>query len=76
MALISDPVTLGFTSGAALTIASSQLKSLLGFSSTKATTFLGYWEAIFENWGSICFPDVIMGFSCLLMLLILQVSKL
>jgi len=76
VALISDPVTFGFTSGAALTIASSQLKSFFGFTSSKETKFLGYLEAIFDNWASISIPDVIMGVSSLVGLLILQVSKL
>jgi MFS superfamily sulfate permease-like transporter len=75
VSLISDPVTTGFTAGAALTIAMSQLKSLLGFATATGGNLIGYWTDLFHNLysGTYSVPDTMLGLSCVFLLTLLQV---
>lgn len=74
VSFISEPVTIGFTSGAAMTIASSQVNSLLGLSGKKGEGFITYWQAIFQNIGTIKPGDAILGFGSFIVLLCLRVK--
>ncbi|XP_072385633.1 sodium-independent sulfate anion transporter isoform X1 [Diabrotica undecimpunctata] len=56
----SYPVIAGFTTAAALNIASSQIKSLLGIAG-KSDTFLTAWISVFENIKQTRLADSLMG---------------
>ena len=77
---ISVPVIAGFTSAAALTIASGQWKSLLGVTidpDHKSHTHAGvvdYYIDIFHNISSVRYQDAILGLVCCVILLSLRVS--
>ncbi|XP_068084506.1 sodium-independent sulfate anion transporter isoform X2 [Anabrus simplex] len=66
---ISMPVTAGFTSAAAITIASSQLKSLLGIKG-KSNDFLQSWITVIKQIKSACPWDVLLGVSTIVLLLL------
>ncbi len=71
------PVTAGFTSAAAITIASGQLKSLFGLKIEKESHtegIMGTYIEFFENIGSIRLPDTILGLICIVILLLMRVS--
>jgi sodium-independent sulfate anion transporter 11 len=69
---ISFPVTAGFVSAAAITIASSQLKSLLGIKGS-GNEFLESWGNLFRNIQDTRAGDVTLGICTILLLLIAQV---
>jgi sodium-independent sulfate anion transporter 11 len=69
---ISFPVTAGFISAAAVTIASSQLKNLLGIKGS-GNEFLEAWKNLFENIQDTRAGDVTLGVCTLLLLLIARV---
>lgn len=69
---ISMPVTCGFTNAAAITIAASQLKSLLGLSGS-GNGFIDSLTAVFGNLKSIGIWDTLLGLSSILMLVGLKV---
>jgi len=75
---ISVPVIAGFTSAAALTIASGQWKSLLGISIDphhKSHTHAGvvdYYLDVFHNISTIRYQDALLGFCCCVILLSLR----
>jgi len=75
---ISVPVIAGFTSAAALTIASGQWKSLLGVSIDphhKSHTHAGvvdYYIDIFHNISTVRYQDALLGFICCIILLSLR----
>jgi len=75
---ISVPVIAGFTSAAALTIASGQWKSLLGLSIDphhKSHTHAGvidYYIDIFSNIGTVRWQDALLGLCCSVLLLSLR----
>lgn len=71
---ISQPVTIGFTSAAAITIASSQIKALLGLPGT-SNDFLDAWENVFYYIGETKLWDTLLGFATIIFLLILQVKE-
>lgn len=50
---VSHTVVIGFTAGAAVLIATSQLKHVLGISTAKSQSFLHTWEMVFTNFGQI-----------------------
>ena len=72
-------VTAGFTSAAALTIASGQWKSLLGVSidpAHKSHTHAGvvdYYVDIFHNISTVRTQDAVLGLVCCVILLSLRV---
>lgn len=70
---ISGPVSIGFTSAAAIIIATTQVKDVLGLS-FQGGKFLQVWEQIFEHITETRLWDCILGFSCMAVLLILRVS--
>ena len=71
---IASPVVAGFTTGAAVTIGTSQVKNLLGLK-FNADGFVDTWAAIFEHIEETRLWDTIMGFSCIILLLLLRVSR-
>nr|CAD7460851.1 unnamed protein product [Timema tahoe] len=71
---ISIPVTVGFTSAAAITIGSSQLKSLLGIPGS-ADGFLDTWINFFRNIGQVQKWDSILGFGTIVVLLAMRKLK-
>jgi sodium-independent sulfate anion transporter 11 len=66
---ISFPITAGFISAAAITIASSQLKNLLGIKGS-GNEFLESWENLFHNIQDTRAGDVTLGVCTILLLLI------
>ncbi|XP_058456095.1 sodium-independent sulfate anion transporter-like [Malaya genurostris] len=73
---ISMPVITGFITAAAVTIISSQMKSLLGISSPgKSSEFVDSWSNIFENVGQTRLWDSLLGFSSLAILICLTLIK-
>ncbi|KAJ9600805.1 hypothetical protein L9F63_001017, partial [Diploptera punctata] len=71
---ISVPVTAGFISAAAITIASSQVKSLLGIGG-QGNEFIESWENIFKNIGNTEVGDLVLGLCTIVVLLIGQKLK-
>jgi sodium-independent sulfate anion transporter 11 len=69
---ISFPVTAGFISAAAITIASSQLKSFLGIKGG-GHSFLESWENLFNHVQDTKPGDVTLGICTVVLLLIGQV---
>lgn len=69
---ISLPVITGFTSAAAINIASSQFKSLLGISG-KAESFLDSLIAIFKHLDEFRYQDSVLGICTILVLVLLKV---
>ena len=70
---ISLPVTSGFISAAAITIASSQIKSILGIGG-KGNEFVESWSNVFSNIGNTNVGDLVLGLCTIVLLLIGQVS--
>ncbi len=76
---ISVPVTAGFTSAAAITIASGQVKSIFGLDIQKHSHIegiIGTWTEVVENFESVRVNDSILGISCIVILLLMRVSCL
>uniref|UniRef100_A0A182MJ89 STAS domain-containing protein n=1 Tax=Anopheles culicifacies TaxID=139723 RepID=A0A182MJ89_9DIPT len=71
---ISFPVTVGFTSAAAITIASGQVKSLLGIPG-QSNEFLDSWINVVERIQDIRLWDTVLGLSTIVILLILMQMK-
>uniref|UniRef100_A0A1S4GLM3 Uncharacterized protein n=1 Tax=Anopheles gambiae TaxID=7165 RepID=A0A1S4GLM3_ANOGA len=71
---ISFPVTVGFTSAAAITIASGQVKSLIGISG-QSNEFLDSWINVFQHVQDIRLWDSVLGVSTIIVLLILMQMK-
>ncbi len=74
---ISVPVTAGFTSAAAITIASGQVKSIFGLKITHHSHnegIIGTWSEVFENFESVRVSDSILGIFCIVILLLMRVS--
>uniref|UniRef100_A0A182K947 STAS domain-containing protein n=1 Tax=Anopheles christyi TaxID=43041 RepID=A0A182K947_9DIPT len=71
---ISFPVSSGFTSAAAITIASGQVKSLLGISA-QSNEFLDSWINVFENIQDIRLWDSVLGIVTIVLLLVLMQMK-
>ncbi|XP_040160060.1 sodium-independent sulfate anion transporter-like [Anopheles arabiensis] len=73
---ISMPVITGFITAAAITIISSQLKSLMGISSSgKSSGFVDTWINLYENIGETRLWDSVLGFSSLTLLILLTLIK-
>lgn len=71
---ISYPVTVGFTTAAAITIASGQIKSFFGLTVKSSGDFIDSWRVLFSHIGEIRLWDTLLGVATLLFLLILKVS--
>ncbi|XP_053659888.1 sodium-independent sulfate anion transporter-like [Anopheles marshallii] len=73
---ISMPVITGFITAAAITIISSQLKSLMGIASSgKSSGFVDTWINLYENIGETRLWDSVLGFSSLFLLILLTLIK-
>lgn len=72
MEFFSYPVIAGFTFSAALTIAASQFKAMLGIPG-KANGFLETLVSVLENISQSQSGDVILGFSTFVALLLMRV---
>lgn len=73
---ISGPVSVGFTSAAAIVIASSQIKDLLGLKYV-AKEFMEVWnELIFKGaYKHAQLSDALLGFACIIILFVLRKVK-
>lgn len=71
---VSGPVSSGFTSAVSLIILTSQVKNILGISA-KGTTFVEIWTEIIHNIKDIRASDTILGITCIVVLLIMRVSR-
>ncbi len=77
---ISVPVTAGFTSAAAITIASTQLKSLFGLDIPQEEKshihgIVGPYIDFFTHIDSIRWTDSVLGITCLIVLLLMRSLK-
>lgn len=70
---VSGPVSSGFTSAVALIILSSQVKDIFGIKAS-GTTFVQMWSSIIDNIGGIRVWDTMLGFACIVILLLMRVS--
>ena len=66
------PVIIGFTTSATVTIASSQVKPLLGIKSGNSNEFIDSWENVFMHLDEIEISDTILGVISVLMLFALK----
>ncbi|KAK4874947.1 hypothetical protein RN001_014307 [Aquatica leii] len=71
---ISGPVSVGFTSAAAIIIATTQVKDILGLS-YPGGSFLLVWEQIFQHIKETRVGDCVLGISCLVVLFTLRKLK-
>ncbi|EDS42807.1 sulfate transporter 1.2 [Culex quinquefasciatus] len=73
---ISMPVITGFITAAAITIMSSQIKSLMGISSAgRSSSFVDSWANVFENVGQTRLWDALLGFGTLAILIFITLIK-
>lgn len=73
---ISVPVTAGFTSAAAITIASGQIGGIFGLEMVKKSHvegITGTWIDIIENFDTLRVSDTILGITCTVILLAMKV---
>jgi len=68
---ISAPVISGFCSAAALTVASTQMKGLLGIK-FKGSHFVDVWIGVFSNFRDIKIGDASLGFAAIVILLLMR----
>ncbi|XP_043263626.1 sodium-independent sulfate anion transporter-like [Colletes gigas] len=71
---ISGPVSVGFTSAAAIIIATSQVKDILGIN-ISGSKFVEVWQKIFEKIGETKLWDTALGITCIIVLLLLRKIK-
>ncbi|CAK9796903.1 Sodium-independent sulfate anion transporter [Anthophora quadrimaculata] len=71
---ISGPVSVGFTSAAAIIIATSQVKDILGIH-IGGSKFVEVWQNIFEKIGETKLWDTALGITCIIVLLLLRKIK-
>ncbi|XP_044731461.1 sodium-independent sulfate anion transporter-like [Chrysoperla carnea] len=71
---ISGPVAVGFTSAAAIVIATSQIKDILGLTFS-AAKFLEVWEEVFAHISETRLWDTVLGIVCMAVLLLLRKVK-
>ncbi|XP_034193153.2 sodium-independent sulfate anion transporter isoform X1 [Osmia lignaria lignaria] len=71
---ISGPVSVGFTSAAAIIIATSQVKDILGIH-IGGSKFVEVWQNIFEKIGETKPWDTALGVTCIIVLLLLRKVK-
>lgn len=70
---ISGPVSIGFTSAAAIIIATTQIKNVLGLK-IAGGSFVVVWEQLFEHITETRVWDTVLGISCMVILFLLRVS--
>lgn len=71
---ISGPVSVGFTSAAAIIIATTQIKDILGLS-FPGGKFLQVWTGLYEHIGETRLWDAVLGITCIIVLLLLRKVK-
>lgn len=71
---ISGPVSVGFTSAAAIIIATTQIKDLLGLKFA-GSNFLEVWDQLFHHIHETRLWDALLGIVCMAVLLILRKVK-
>ncbi|KAJ0177503.1 hypothetical protein K1T71_007512 [Dendrolimus kikuchii] len=71
---ISGPVSVGFTSAAAIIIATTQIKDILGLS-FPGGKFLQVWTGLYEHIGETRLWDSVLGITCIVVLLLLRKVK-
>lgn len=71
---VSGPVSSGFTSAVSLIIFSSQVKDIFGITAS-GNTFVEMWSSIFKDIHNIRVGDTVMGVICIIVLLLMRVSK-
>lgn len=75
---ISVPVTAGFTSAAAITIASGQVKSIFGLDilhESHIEGIIGTWTDIVKNFDTARISDSVLGLTCVAVLLSMRAMK-
>lgn len=72
---VSTPVVAAFTSAGAVTIASAQVKNLLGLSFS-AETFKDVWINVYKHYKETKTWDVVLGLCCCVLLLSLRVINM
>lgn len=70
---VSGPVSSGFTSAVALIIVTSQVKDVLGIT-TSGNTFLEQWISVFREINNTKPWDAVLGVCCIIVLLSMRVS--
>lgn len=70
---ISDPVNSGFTSAVSILIIASQIKDILGIRAV-GTTLLEMIVSISKDLKNVRIGDVILGSTCIVVILLLRVS--
>ncbi|KAJ3645331.1 hypothetical protein Zmor_022997 [Zophobas morio] len=68
---ISGPVSSGFISASAIVILTSQMKDILGIQAS-GDSFVAIWKEVIENIEDTKTWDAVMGFICLIVLLIMR----
>ncbi|KAL7636091.1 UNVERIFIED_CONTAM: hypothetical protein RMT77_013910 [Armadillidium vulgare] len=71
---VSKPVISGFTSAAAITIFTSQVKGLLGIK-IKTHGFIDTWVQVFKHISETRWQDLILGLICFIVLLLMRKLK-
>ncbi|CAL4077811.1 unnamed protein product, partial [Meganyctiphanes norvegica] len=72
---ISKPVIAGFTSAAAITIASSQLRGLFGAQAARAEGVIETWSNLFGAIETTRWQDLTLGIICIIILLAMRKMK-
>lgn len=68
---IPSPITIGFTGGIAITIATLEVKDFLGLElSSMPTSFLGKWQTYFSHITEINAPSLVLGLVSIVILVI------
>ncbi len=67
---IPYPIIVGFTSGIALTIFSTQMKDFFGFTIDVPAGFIPQWTCYFQNLGNINWLEASMSLFCLLLIIV------
>lgn len=68
---IPSPITIGFTGGIAITIATLEVKDFLGFNiASMPTSFLGKWQAYFSHIKEINWQALVLGLVSIVILVI------
>jgi sodium-independent sulfate anion transporter 11 len=79
---ISVPVIAGFTSAAAITIASGQIKGVFGLTihkeenATEVPGIVGTYIEVVENFHTIRWQDTVLALTCIVVLLLMRVSPI
>ena len=68
---IPFPIVVGFTSGIALTIFTTQVKDFLGFTSALPSGFIPQWSFYFTHFGEVLgnWPEAVLSIVCLLVII-------